>query len=228
LSSLLGGSTTGTAGEPVYAPFLEDGRHPESRVGPSLVYNTVDNPYTPRKGMRVTLTPLVAGGPLGGGINYFRPDAEAVLYIPHLRKTALGLRAQAAWITPFGGTQSLPYYQRYFLGGETQIRGVNIRTVGPVDDKNQAIGGNKFALFNAEYYFDVGGPLRLLLFYDAGQAFSETRNINLRQLRTSAGAELRFIMPVLNVPFRLIYAFNLSRDAFQPPRTFKFAVGTTF
>ena len=52
--------------------------------------------------------------------------------------------------------------------------------------------------------------------------------MDLRQLRTSAGAEVRFIMPVLNVPFRLIYAFNLSRDAFQPPRAFKFAVGTTF
>jgi outer membrane protein insertion porin family len=228
LSSLLGGSTTGTNGEPVFAPFLEDGRHPESRVGPSLVYNTVDNPYTPRKGMRLTLTPLVAGGLLGGGINYFRPDAEAVLYIPHLRKTALGLRVEAAWITPFSTTQTLPYYQRYFLGGETQIRGVNIRTVGPIDDKNQAIGGNKFALFNAEYYFDIGGPLRLLLFYDAGQAFKEGESINLRQLRTSTGAELRFIMPVLNVPLRLIYALNLSRDAFQPPRTFKFAVGTTF
>ena len=78
-----------------------------------------------------------------------------------------------------------------------------------MDDKNQAIGGNKFVLFNAEYYFDVAGPLRLLLFYDAGQAFAEGQNINLRQLRTSTGAELRFIMPVLNVPFRLIYAFNL-------------------
>jgi len=36
------------------------------------------------------------------------------------------------------------------------------------------------------------------------------------------------VMPVLNVPFRLIYAFNLSRDSFQPAHTFKFAVGTTF
>jgi len=230
LSSLLNTATTGTTttGEPIFAPFLDDGRHVESRLGPSLVYNTVDNPYTPRKGARLTASGVVAGGPLGGGINYFRPDGEAVLYIPHLRKTALGLRAEAAWISPYGKTRSLPYYQRYFLGGETQIRGVNIRTVGPVDAKNQAIGGNKFALFNAEYYFDVGGPLRLLLFYDAGQAFAEGQNINLRQLRNSTGAELRFIMPVLNVPFRLIYAFNLNRDAFQPARTFKFAVGTTF
>ena len=230
LGNLANGSVipTSTAGEPVFAQFLDDGRHPESRIAPSLVYNTVDNPYTPRKGMKITLTPMIAGGPLGGGTDYFRPDGEAILYIPHLRKTALGLRAQAAWITPYAGTTRLPYYQRYFLGGETQIRGVNIRTVGPVNAQNQAIGGNKFALFNAEYYFDVAGPLRLLLFYDAGQAFAESTNINLRQLRTSTGAELRFIMPVLNVPFRLIYAWNPSRDPFQPARTFKFAVGTTF
>ena len=91
-----------------------------------------------------------------------------------------------------------------------------------------ALGGNKFALFNAEYYIDVGGPLRLVLFFDAGQAYLEGQNMDLKGLRTSTGAELRFIMPVLNVPFRLIYAFNPNRDSFQPKSTFKFAVGTTF
>jgi len=40
--------------------------------------------------------------------------------------------------------------------------------------------------------------------------------------------ELRVIVPMLNVPFRLIYAWNTYRDVFQPARTFKFAVGTTF
>jgi outer membrane protein assembly factor BamA len=110
---------------------------------------------------------------------------------------------------------------------------VNIRTVGPITQnpvtgQSQALGGNKFVLFNAEYYFDVGGPLRLLLFFDAGQAYAEDHNIDLKQLRTSTGVELRFIMPVLNVPFRLIYAWNPNRDAFQPKSTFKFAVGTTF
>jgi outer membrane protein insertion porin family len=223
-----GTTTTSGSGAPTFAPFFDEGRHPESRVSPSLVYNTVDNPYTPRRGARLTGSLTFAGGPIGGRVNYLRPDAEAVLYVPHLSRTALGLRAEVGWIRPFGRTAQLPYYQRFFLGGETQIRGVDIRTVGPVDDSNRATGGNKFVLFNAEYYFDIGGPLRFLLFYDAGQAFAEGKNLDLRQLRSSTGAELRFIMPVLNVPFRLIYAFNLSRDSFQPARTFKFAVGTTF
>ena len=53
--------------------------------------------------------------------------------------------------------------------------------------------------------------------------------------KTSAGAEIRFFMPVLNVPFRLIFAHNGSRigvldNNFQPAKrfTFRFAVGTTF
>jgi outer membrane protein insertion porin family len=219
---------TGNPGEPTFSPFLDAGRHPESRISPSLVYNTVDSPYTPRRGMRFTGSTIFAGGPLGASINYVKPDFEGIVYIPHLKKTALGLRTEVGWIHPYGDTRQLPYYQRFFLGGETQIRGVNIRTVGPVDTQNRAVGGNKFFLFNAEYYFDVFGPLRVLLFYDAGQAFAEGKNLNLRQLRNSTGAELRFNMPVLNVPFRLIYAFNLARDVFQPAHTFKFAVGTTF
>ena len=36
------------------------------------------------------------------------------------------------------------------------------------------------------------------------------------------------MVPMLNVPFRLIYAVNLFRDSFQPKWAFKFAVGTTF
>ena len=57
----------------------------------------------------------------------------------------------------------------------------------------------------------------------------------MNHFRTSTGAEVRFFMPVLNVPFRLIFAHNPQRDGvldnnLQPAKefTFRFAVGTTF
>jgi outer membrane protein insertion porin family len=90
------------------------------------------------------------------------------------------------------------------------------------------LGGDKFVLGNVEYYFDIIGPLRFLLFFDAGQAYLEDEKIDLSKLRTSTGAEIRFTMPVINIPFRLIYALNPNRDSFQPASAFKFAVGTTF
>ena len=53
--------------------------------------------------------------------------------------------------------------------------------------------------------------------------------------KTSTGLELRFFMPVLNVPFRLIAAYNPSRRGILNNNleltkafTFRFAVGTTF
>jgi len=220
--------------------FIEDfGKRRESRLSPSVVYNTVDNPFTPRSGMKLSVSGQVTGGPLGGTLNYLRPDLEAIIYIPHTRKTSLGLRAQFGLIRPFSSTSvidpvtgrsSLPFYLRFYMGGEQQIRGYNIRAVGPREPSSSAlVGGDKFALFNAEYYFDVGGPIRALLFFDAGQSYLQNEKITFKSAVISTGAELRFIMPVLNVPFRLIYAFNPNADPlFAEKRVFRFAVGTTF
>jgi hypothetical protein len=54
--------------------------------------------------------------------------------------------------------------------------------------------------------------------------------------KTSTGAEVRFFMPVLNVPFRLIMAYDPQRGGVYSTNTgllqkafsFRFAVGTTF
>jgi outer membrane protein insertion porin family len=225
------GTTTYTSTAPV-APTLnfliEEGRHVESRIEPTFIFDTVDNPFAPRRGMRITGGSRIAGGVFGGNVNYVRPEAEWIAYIPHMRRTAVGLRGQIGYLLPYSGTETLPYYLRYFLGGENQIRGFDLRTVGPINSDNQLTGGNKFVLFNAEYYFDIHAKVRALAFHDAGQAFDEGHRINLRELRTSSGLELRVLMPVFNMPFRLIYSWNKYRDSFQPARGFRFAVGTTF
>ncbi len=112
------------------------------------------------------------------------------------------------------------------------MRGYPIRSIGPTDSTGRSLGGNKFLLANAEYYFDVFGPLRMLAFFDAGAAYLEDQTMDPREMRISYGVEARFVMPVLNVPFRLIYAWNPNRVGFEKfyidPSTFKFAVGTTF
>jgi outer membrane protein insertion porin family len=225
-SALMSGTTL-----PVLDPsyFGGTGRREESSISPSWVRNTVDNPFQPRSGSRYTASFQFVGGPLQGTVNYWRPSLELVRYHPFGRHMALGVRGQVGYIKPFADTKTIPYYQRYFLGGETQIRGYNIRTVSPYDPETKtSIGGNKFMLFNAEYYFDILGPLRLLLFFDAGQAYAEGQGFYWKTMSTSTGVEARFTMPVLNVPFRLIYAWNPNRDFYQPATAFKFAVGTTF
>ncbi len=227
------------------------GNFTQSKISPSFVHNTTDNPLFPFRGKRYTTSFDVAGGILGGTVNYYKPTVEAVWYLPISRTTNFGFRTMFSWLQGYADSRiiegeidentgdiifdvqqtGIPFYERFFLGGENQIRGYDIRTVGPRDPLGRFIGGNKMMLFNVEYYIPLAGPLRAVLFFDAGQAYAENTDWSFamfRDLRTSTGAEMRFFVPVLNVPFRLIWAYNPHRDAFQPATAFRFGIGTTF
>ena len=83
---------------------------------------------------------------------------------------SLGYRAQYEYIHTFSGSKELPIFEKLFLGGEYSIRGFDIRTVGPQDpNTGLVLGGNKSLLFNIEELIAIAGPVRLVLFYDAGQ-----------------------------------------------------------
>ena len=261
-------------------PFLQDslllgqgGVRTISRVTPSFVHNTVDNPIFPTQGRRYTASVDLAV--LGGNTKFYKPSLEGVWIFRQSSRTSLALRAQAQYIAPVEGS-SLPIFERLFLGGEYSVRGFDIRSIGPTVPGSQVVlGGNKSLLFNAEYMINIAGPVRLILFYDAGQVRDIGQRFawkeDLTQLvvppaplltdplaavgiidpnapvphtqvigqtsafKTSTGAEIRFFMPVLNVPFRLIFAENPQRgnvldNTLLPQKafTFRFAVGTTF
>jgi outer membrane protein insertion porin family len=210
------------------------GRRTISKIGPSIVHNTVDNPIFPTTGRRYTASFDFAG--LGGDTKFYNPRLEGVWYLRHTNRTSLGFRGQAEYISQFGDTEVLPIFERLFLGGEYSIRGFDIRMVAPYDETGMVVlGGNKSLLFNAEYLISIAGPVRLVLFYDAGQVQNRGDRFAMDDFKTSTGAEIRFFMPVLNVPFRLIFAWNPQRDGvldnqLQPQKgfTFRFAVGSTF
>ena len=222
-------------------PFVYDslligagGKRTVSKITPSFVHNTVDNPIFPTTGRRYTMQMDFAG--VGGNTKFYKPTLEGVWFLKHTSRTSVGLRAQFEFIAGYGGTTILPIFEKLYLGGEYSIRGFDIRSVGPSDPQTGLVlGGNKSLLFNGEYLISIAGPVRLVLFYDAGQVADEGRSFATNQFRTSTGAEIRFFMPVLNVPFRLIFAENPQREGvldnnLRPAKklVFRFAVGTTF
>ena len=222
------------------------GNFRESKISPTFVYNTVDHPIFPSTGRKLTASLDVAGGRLGGNVHYLKPTLEGVYHMRVIGNTSLGLRAMGSYLHGYGGVDpaagepidifdvqqtGVPYYNRFFLGGEYQIRGYYIRSVGPRDDSGRLIGGNKMLLFNAEYAIPLAGPLRAILFFDAGNGFAEETSWNfnmLQDLRTSTGVEMRVFIPMLNVPFRLIFAYNPHRDYYHRATAFVFGIGTTF
>jgi outer membrane protein insertion porin family len=221
-------------------PYMADllllnqgGKRTISKITPSWVYNSVDQPIFPSAGKRFTASLDVAG--VGGDTKYLKPTLEAVVYLQQSRRFSLGLRGQWISISPIGGS-SLPIFERLYMGGEYSIRGFDLRSIGPRDPiSGVVVGGVKSVLFNAEYLIQVAGPVRLVLFYDAGEVLDKGQRLSLADVKASTGGEIRFFMPVLNVPFRLIAAYNLRRagvldNQLLPAKAFvfRFAVGTTF
>ncbi len=234
-----------------YNPFFadalllgSDGHRTVSKVTPQLRHNTVDHPIFPSQGKSMSLALELAG--VGGNTKFIKPILEATLYRPHTGRTIFGARVQYRHLQA-GNPDMIPVFERLWLGGEYSIRGFDIRRIGPTlsdvnpevpDNSYQGLivmGGNKSLLFNLEYQFVLGGPVRLVTFYDAGQVQDFGREFTMKDFRTSTGVELRFFMPMLNVPFRLIYYYNpqvegIFNDRYQPQERhgFRFAMGTTF
>ncbi|MFN7914663.1 MAG: BamA/TamA family outer membrane protein [Vicinamibacterales bacterium] len=270
-------------------PYLRDslligagGVRTISKITPSLSYNSVDQPIFPTTGRRLTLNTDLAGW--GGNTKYIKPSIEAVGFFKQNNRMSFGVRGQVEYVRTWGGTTDLPIFEKLFMGGEYTIRGFDLRTIGPADlQTGLVLGGNKSLLFNAEQIFSIAGPVRLILFYDAGQIRDTGESFALKEdikelvtdptpllldplqsitltpctrqtdgsctvapaqtkitgqrsaFKTSTGAEIRFFMPVLNVPFRLIFAYNPQRGGvlnnyLRPQKAFqfRFAVGTTF
>ena len=183
------------------------GKRTSSILGSSLVYDTLDNRLRPTSGSQVVLGADIAG--LGGSVRYARVSANASRYFSVGKGFVFSLRGEGGAIKALSNRTSDPTVDdvrltdRFFLG-QPQIRGFDIRGVGPrvlrrfysgfdpkdgsggtvSTDRNQyvddALGGKVYYLGHAELEIPLGAGARELglrpsLFLDAGAVFSVAR-----------------------------------------------------
>ena len=123
-----------------------------------------------------------------------KPTLEGVWFLQQTaRIVARVCAAQAEYIQPFGTSSPLPIFEKLFLGGDYSVRGFDIRTIGPQDpDSGLVLGGNKSLLFNVEDLIAIAGPVRLILFYDAGQVQDTGQRSGVRGETVSDGLSSGF------------------------------------
>ncbi len=101
-----------------------------SKIFPNFSFNTLDSGISPHKGHQMTLGVEFAG--IGGTVHSVRPVIQYKKFIPvQNRRNALGFNIQGSFISGWGGLVAPPF-QRFFMGGENDIRGFDIRSVSPV------------------------------------------------------------------------------------------------
>jgi len=136
-TSITGLSTASTAlfsllqFQQLTGPSALTGIH-ESKVTPTLSYNTVDNPVNPTHGKSIFFSSSFEGGPIGGNVNTISEIVEAKYFRPtYHRRNVIAFRVLGAYETGYGG-KVIPPFSRFYLGGEDTLRGFDARTVSPV------------------------------------------------------------------------------------------------
>ena len=144
---------------------------------------------------------------------------KSTSYIPLWFGHVLNFRTRFEFVEAFGGTGEVPLADRLFLGGGRTLRGFNHRDVGPkvirpiegTDDYyDRAFGGQSLFMANVEYTIPIVKGLRFGSFYDTGNVWSDTYEIDFNDLATSAGVGLRLDMP--GFPIRIDRAWVLETD----------------
>jgi outer membrane protein insertion porin family len=255
-----------------------------SSITPSYGFSTIDSPIRPTRGKSLIFSTEVAG--IGGNVSFIRPVVTYTQWKPMYRQNRLGIHLQGSFISGWEGRVAPPY-QRFYLGGDNDLRGFDIRTVSPyvfvntvqnltltnpdgtpvpVDPTNPRKGsvqvplpvtsitfpgGDTSVTGNFEYRIKVIGPVDIVPFADLGMNVA-LRNSQLKlspdslaQLNTttfgcpgfanfqctggssltfspdlkpvagtnyvprmSTGLELQVLLPIVQAPFRIYYAYN--------------------
>lgn len=208
--------------------YFGEGKRTISALSPTIYYSTVDSPIFPTHGTKYLFTYRYSGGFLGGDVNLHRTKLQFIKFIPILKRHTLGMQFVHEGISAFGNSP-VPLYEKIFLGGERSIRGFDIYRIGPRNEYGAVIGGNKALYLNLEYMIPLNQQVSFVFFYDVGNAYDFGQPIDLKNVYSSMGMELKIFVPMLNVPFRLIFSYNpRTLEPDESNFAFRFAVGPSF
>ena len=198
----------------------------ESQIFTSVVYDRRDNPLLTRRGQRITLSPYVAGGFLGGDAQIYGWDLEGSQYFRLWWDTILLINGEVATVNTWGGGDTVPIFDRLYLGGSNNLRGFPFREVGPQDHNGEPIGGNSMARLTVEYTFPLIQKARGAIFYDTGFVNSDAWSFGFNHIASDVGIGLRLDLPI--GPLRLDYGYPIQRDGYNGGGHFNFNVGYQF
>ncbi|WP_068316353.1 outer membrane protein assembly factor BamA [Polycladidibacter hongkongensis] len=217
------------------------GKYLTSTVGTSLVYNTLDNMFSPSEGFYAKATQEVSG--VGGDSQYLRGEVEARTYKEIMPSWGLVgmVKASGGYVSAWGNRLRV---SDQFQADSSKIRGFKTNGYGPRDENGEALGGTYYVAATVEGTFPfpvfpeelglsgavfadagslwgVDGDLAKAVVADDSKIKSEDFNV-----RASVGVGVLWQSPF--GPLRADFAWPLVKDDVDETQIFKLGGGTRF
>lgn len=219
--------------DPLAVPDLlgeQQGKNTFNAVSVGLRHRRTDRPRFPNKGFnsQVSLAfydELVGSDAefykLTGTYDYYgRLDEEGANY-------GYRLRARAGVASPYGDTDSVPFTERFHLGGSSIMRGFAFRGVGPLDD-NFAVGGETYVATSVDLFYPLSRQpipgtleerdvLRIGTFLDAGLLGTDDYSLDFEDLKLTTGITFSVVVPI---PITISFGFPIREEDEDLERVF--------
>ena len=187
--------------------------------------DTRDNTQFAKNGALYLATIEPSGGVLGGDIDMVRYTFSTNYFWETKKNWVLDTHFRIGSLDGYNDTKVTPFYERFYAGGGSTIRGYEDRAVGP-SEGFEPVGGNSMLILNAEYSFPLMDFLRGAVFIDAGNVWSGSNDWDLGDLKRGVGFGVRFKTPL--GPIKLDYGFALEEAPHEDDRRLHFSMGGFF
>jgi len=210
-----------------------DSKYKMYKLTSAWSYDTRDKAIFPSAGAQTTLR-LEAAAP-GSELEFYKVGMQYHQYFPLAVDYTLAYTLGLDYGTSYGKTTDLPPFERYFAGGSQSVRGYDTNSLGnPAttrDSNGDPLGGNRRLLTSLELvlpnpFSDKSKELRVSTFIDGGYIWAKDDNLDLGEVRYSAGVALIWIAPVGILRFSLAEPLNAKPT--DHLKAFQFTLGSSF
>ncbi len=167
----------------------------------------------------------------GSGLEYYKVDARGMKFQPLTKSLTLLVKGSLGYGDSYSTTSRLPFFEHYYAGGSSSVRGYEGNSLGPQEGVNSQGGalkvvGNIELIVPMPFVAEDNRSLRLSGFYDIGNVFTARRDYDSAELRTSTGVALIWMSPI--APLTFSYAFPLNDKEGDELERFQFTLGSFF
>lgn len=197
-------------------PWFDKQRGHQWVSQPSIMFDRdTRNSFTnPTSGYNINLLAAVSPRILGSSNNFYRLEGKGSYYHSFWDEAIVVMAGfQIGVVSDFNRQDSVPLFERYFLGGGDSLRGFPYREVSPTTgSRHDAYGGESMMLGTLEISHPIWGFIRGAAFVDVGNAWAYSYNFQLNELNVGVGYGLRIQVPMLNVPLKLDLAYPVVKS----------------
>lgn len=156
---------------------------------------------------------------------YFKTDS--FFTINKERDIILRLKGITRYGQGYGGTDGLPFYDKFKAGGTKSVRGYKKNSLSPKDSKGMPIGGDFMVAGTGEIIFKPPfevDNLRTAFFADFGRAYKDYDSFTFGDLKGAVGLSIKWVSPFGGIS--VSFSSPLNKEAEDETESFQFNLGT--